>query len=90
MVRIHFGNLITLSLKVCHDHPSGDARSDNLGPTTLSITDYYDQITDEVENKENASFNTTLTDLWGRSISFQMFNAADGGPSKRWNPDTQG
>jgi len=51
------------------------------GPTTLSITDYYDQITDEVENKDNASFNTTITDLWGRSLSFQMFNARDGGPN---------
>ncbi|KAH7108831.1 lysophospholipase Plb1 [Dendryphion nanum] len=51
------------------------------GPVTLSVTEYYGQIIDEVENKENASFNTTITDLWGRGLSFQLFNASDGGPS---------
>jgi lysophospholipase len=51
------------------------------GPATLSTTEYYGQITDEVENKENAGFNTTITDLWGRGLSFQLFNATDGGPN---------
>ncbi|KAH7110130.1 lysophospholipase, partial [Dendryphion nanum] len=51
------------------------------GPATLSATKYYDQIVDEVENKENAGFNTTITDLWGRGLSFQLFNASDGGPN---------
>lgn len=66
------------------------AHADNPGPSTLSTTDYYDQITDEVENKQNSGFNTTITDLWGRGLSFQLFNAKDGGPSKtkdqlRWD-----
>ncbi|USP78024.1 lysophospholipase [Curvularia clavata] len=56
--------------------------TDEIGPTTLRTSEYYDQITDEVENKENVGFNTTITDLWGRGLSFQLFNAKDGGPSK--------
>ncbi|KAJ8603406.1 hypothetical protein MRB53_042173 [Persea americana] len=27
------------------------------------------------------SFNTTLTDYWGRALSFQLINATDGGPA---------
>ncbi|KAH7067710.1 lysophospholipase, partial [Paraphoma chrysanthemicola] len=55
--------------------------ANDLGPATLSATNYFDQITDEVENKEDAGFNTTITDLWGRGLSFQLFNATDGGPN---------
>ncbi|KAL5427462.1 hypothetical protein PMIN07_011130 [Paraphaeosphaeria minitans] len=51
------------------------------GPATLSILQYYEQIMDEVQSKESAGFNTTITDLWGRGLSFQMLNATDGGPN---------
>ena len=82
MLLIRSSSLIILFSKVCQGALSGDARIDNLGPTALAITDYYDQMTDEVDNKQKAGFNTTITDIWGRSLSFQLFNAIDGGPSK--------
>ncbi|ORX98672.1 lysophospholipase catalytic domain-domain-containing protein [Clohesyomyces aquaticus] len=64
------------------------------GPVTLSTTEYYGTITDEIQNKENAGFNTTITDLWGRGLSFQLFNTKDGGPNYTFsslgqNPDFQ-
>ncbi|KAH7382114.1 lysophospholipase catalytic domain-containing protein [Pyrenochaeta sp. MPI-SDFR-AT-0127] len=50
------------------------------GPTALSTSSYYTTIMDEVDSKDAAGFNTTITDLWGRGLSFQLFNASDGGP----------
>lgn len=70
--------------------PPNAAHANDLGPSTLSTMEYFDQIIDEVENKEEVSFNTTITDLWGRGLSFQLFNATDGGPSKDGNPTTLG
>ncbi|KAF2185317.1 hypothetical protein K469DRAFT_726844 [Zopfia rhizophila CBS 207.26] len=50
------------------------------GPTTLSVSSYYTTIMDEMNNNGDAGLNTTITDLWGRGLSFQLFNAPDGGP----------
>lgn len=53
----------------------------SVGPADLSVTQYYDNIFDDVNGKEAAGFNTTITDYWGRGLSFQYINASDGGPS---------
>ncbi|KAF2020866.1 hypothetical protein BU24DRAFT_438242 [Aaosphaeria arxii CBS 175.79] len=57
------------------------------GPKTggiqlLSTVDYYKNIYDAAAAKENAgfNFNLSLTDYWGRALSFQLVNATDGGP----------
>ncbi|KAL2138778.1 hypothetical protein VTI28DRAFT_6232 [Corynascus sepedonium] len=50
------------------------------GPATLSIGDYYREIQDAVEDKVDTGYNTTITDYWGRSLSYQLVNATDGGP----------
>ncbi|KAL2130389.1 hypothetical protein VTI74DRAFT_6534 [Chaetomium olivicolor] len=50
------------------------------GPATLSISDYYRELQDAVDAKGNAGYNTTITDYWGRSLSYQLVNATDGGP----------
>jgi lysophospholipase len=47
----------------------------------LSITQYYGNIYDDVSGKAAAGFNTTITDYWGRGLSYQFVNASDGGPS---------
>ncbi|CAK7230681.1 Lysophospholipase 1 [Sporothrix bragantina] len=49
------------------------------GPATLSTVQYYRQLFDSVQAKEDAGFNTTITDYWGRALSYQLFNATDGG-----------
>jgi lysophospholipase len=48
----------------------------------MSITDYYGTMTDDVNAKQNAGFNTSFTDYWGRSLSYQLFNASTGSPGK--------
>ncbi|KAH8598423.1 lysophospholipase-like protein [Bisporella sp. PMI_857] len=48
----------------------------------LSITntaDYYDVLQADVDSKANAGYETTVTDYWGRALSFQLVNASNGG-----------
>jgi hypothetical protein len=52
----------------------------NVGPATLSIREYYQQLTDAVDAKAKVGFNTSITDSWGRALSYQLFNATDGAP----------
>lgn len=56
------------------------------GPNTggiqlLDSIGYYKSLVDAVDNKEDAGFNTTITDIWGRALSYQLVNATDGGPA---------
>ncbi|KAM3083979.1 Lysophospholipase 1 [Clarireedia jacksonii] len=54
----------------------------NDGIQILSTADYYSTIKKEVDGKSDAqlNFNTSITDFWGRALSFQLVNATDGGP----------
>lgn len=47
----------------------------------FSEADYYKTIYDEVQGKNDAGYNTTITDYWGRALSYQLVNASNGGPS---------
>jgi lysophospholipase len=38
-----------------------------------------------VDDKGDAGFDTSLTDLWGRALSFQLINATNGGPAYTWS-----
>ena len=51
------------------------------GIQILSTASYFSTIEDEVSEKSDAGFNTTITDYWGRALSFQLVNATDGGPA---------
>lgn len=56
------------------------------GPSSNSIqlfssVDYYATIQSEVEDKADAGFNISITDYWGRALSFQLVNATNGGPA---------
>jgi lysophospholipase len=53
------------------------------GIQILSTADYFRTISDEVSGKANAGlgFNTSITDYWGRALSYQMINASNGGPA---------
>lgn len=58
------------------------------GPDTISLLRYYTDIVEEVEGKDraegndghNLGFDTSITDYWGRMLSYQLVNASDGGP----------
>jgi lysophospholipase len=43
------------------------------GWNIFSTASRWDQIGDAVDSKEEAGFNTSLTDIWGRALSYQFF-----------------
>ncbi|KAH8730685.1 lysophospholipase 3 precursor [Phaeosphaeriaceae sp. PMI808] len=49
----------------------------------LSTADYFSNLASTVKSKVEAGlgFNTSLTDFYGRGLSFQLINATDGGPA---------
>ncbi|KAJ6260505.1 Lysophospholipase [Drechslerella dactyloides] len=51
----------------------------------LSTVQYYGNLVSTVNSKEDAGFNTSITDLWSRSLSFQLIVAPEGGPSITWS-----
>lgn len=51
----------------------------------LDSASYYNDIYDSIEAKGNAGFETSITDYWGRALSYQLVNASDGGPSYTWS-----
>jgi lysophospholipase len=51
------------------------------GLSILNTADYYSTILSEVTAKANAGFDTSITDYWGRALSYQLINATDGGPA---------
>ncbi|KAF2116118.1 lysophospholipase catalytic domain-containing protein [Lophiotrema nucula] len=62
------------------------------GPKTggiqlLSTVEYYNNLYDSVKSKVDASgdFNASLTDYWGRALSYQLVNASEGGPGFTWS-----
>jgi len=54
---------------------------DSSGIQLFGSLDYYDTIHSEIDGKSDAGYNITITDYWGRALSFQLVNATDGGPS---------
>ncbi|KAF3480878.1 lysophospholipase Plb2 [Arthroderma uncinatum] len=66
------------------------SRSILQGPTDggVKIVDtvqYYKEMIKEITRKKEAGFATSLTDLWGRALSYQLINAPQGGPNYTWS-----
>lgn len=51
------------------------------GINIFSTAKYWDGIKDDVEDKGDAGFNTSLTDIWGRGLSHQFIGLKNGGPA---------
>ncbi|GFG02445.1 hypothetical protein IFM5058_00939 [Aspergillus udagawae] len=53
----------------------------------LSTADYWKHLLEAVDGKRDAGFNTSLTDYWGRALSYQFINdpAGNGGPDYTWS-----
>ncbi|KAK1757381.1 lysophospholipase [Echria macrotheca] len=51
------------------------------GVSVLNTASYWGDIVGQVSDKRDAGFETSLTDLWGRALSYQLINTPDGGPS---------
>lgn len=55
----------------------------------LDTASYFNTIRDQVNGKRDAGFNRSVTDYWGRALSFQLINATDGGPAYTWSSIAQ-
>ncbi|KAL9560832.1 hypothetical protein ACKAV7_015149 [Fusarium commune] len=51
------------------------------GPNDLSVTRYYRELYQDFQGKVKAGYNKSITHYWGRSLSYQLVNASDGGPA---------
>lgn len=51
----------------------------------LDTASYFKEIADEVSDKKDAGFQTSVTDYWGRALSFQFINATNGGDDYTWS-----
>ncbi|CEP63404.1 lysophospholipase LALA0_S08e01684g [Lachancea lanzarotensis] len=56
------------------------------GINILSSASQWDHISDAVEAKQDAGFNTSLTDVWGRALSYNFFPTLyRGGEAYTWS-----
>jgi lysophospholipase len=51
------------------------------GPQQYSLRQYYSDILGSVGDKDDAGYDRSITDYWGRMLSYQLIDAPDGGPS---------
>lgn len=57
----------------------------NKGIQALTSVQYYAQLLSVVHGKSSAGYDTSLTDYWGRALSYQLVNATEGGPAYTWS-----
>ncbi|KOS18131.1 Lysophospholipase 1 [Escovopsis weberi] len=50
------------------------------GPQQYSLLSYYKSVFDAVNSKGSAGFSRSVTDWWGRMLSYQLLDAPNGGP----------
>lgn len=48
----------------------------------FNTAEYFTEIFKDVEGKKDAGYDTSITDYWGRTLSYQLINATDGGPAQ--------
>ncbi|KAK6540265.1 Lysophospholipase 1 [Orbilia ellipsospora] len=51
----------------------------------ISGTSYYENLISTVDSKSDAGFNTSITDLWGRALAFQLMDYPQGGLDVTWS-----
>lgn len=55
------------------------------GIQIFNTAEYYANLVGDVNDKADAGFETSLTDIWGRALSYQLINATEGGPAYTWS-----
>jgi lysophospholipase len=51
------------------------------GLSIVNTAEYWADVAGQVSSKADAGFDTSITDYWGRALSYQLVNATDGGPA---------
>lgn len=59
------------------------------GIAVISTVSYWNDVRDAVTSKADAGFQTSVTDYWGRALSYQLINDTDGGPAYTWSSFAQ-
>lgn len=59
------------------------------GEGVVKTVEYWTDVYDQVSDKKDAGFQTSVTDYWGRALSYQLVAATDGGPSLTWSSIAQ-
>lgn len=90
---IYINNFTTISF--LEDNDNGDVwefensilegPSESHGIQVFNTAQYLNDIINDVQGKNNAGFNTSITDVWGRALSYQLINAPEGGPNYTWS-----
>ncbi|KAJ5949088.1 hypothetical protein N7454_000672 [Penicillium verhagenii] len=58
---------------------------DTGGLQILDTADYFKDLAEAVDDKKDAGFDTSITDIWGRALAFQMFDSSQGGLDYTWS-----
>ncbi|OTA68519.1 lysophospholipase catalytic domain-containing protein [Hypoxylon sp. EC38] len=51
------------------------------GISIVNTVEYWNDVMDQVDEKRDAGYDVSITDYWGRALSYQLINAPDGGPA---------
>lgn len=60
------------------------------GPEQYSLRKYFTSIVEEVSDKKDAGYERSITDYWGRMLSYQLFNVSEGGPGLTFSSIAEG
>lgn len=61
----------------------GPASGGGLG--VLRTAEYWNDVHEQVDEKSDPGYETSVTDYWGRALSYQLVNAPDGGLAYTWS-----
>ncbi|KAI1076134.1 lysophospholipase [Whalleya microplaca] len=53
----------------------------DTGLSILNTAEYWKDVNDQISDKRDAGYDVSVTDPWGRALSYQLINAQDGGPA---------
>lgn len=55
------------------------------GINIIHTASYYDKLVDDIDDKRDAGYNVSLTDIWGRALSQQFIGLDRGGPALQFS-----
>ncbi|KAK4105373.1 phospholipase-like protein [Parathielavia hyrcaniae] len=64
-----------------------------VGPNLPGFFDtprYWAEVAGQVSDKDDAGFETSITDYWGRALAYQLIDAPDGGPAYTYSSIANG
>lgn len=81
-------NWLSVADIINDDNEIWDLEDSLFNPSGINIYEtakYYLSIGNAVGAKQDAGYDTSITDIWGRALSFQFFNDSNGGQDLTWS-----